>query len=625
MESLAALVTHPLTILLVGLVTVVGMILVLRANAFVALITAAILVSLLAPGAMADKVSRVAGAFGSAAGKIGVVIALAAVIGKCMMDSGAADRIVRSFLRVLGDRRAPVALAYSGFVLSIPVFFDTVFYLTVPLARSLFRQTRKDYLLYILAIGAGAIVTHVMVPPTPGPLLIAATLDIDLGVMILTGVVLGIPTAIIGLLVARWLNRHVEVPMRPYPGEVLAEPLSDAQLPALWLSLAPVLLPVILISANTATQVAANAEHQALVQRGELLDWASFSSALAGAQADNAPEPLRRVAELLPGGLQERLARTPQARSTDPALSRDVQAAVRDLVRDRSLCLDPAFAGVPLPDAARRLLDDGARKLPKQEQDRFNKLYRAKALAGTAVSRHAEQSLAAVLEQLSPQKKEELNWLVLEAAFPQYVRPTGWRRVDGLTDLVGNANFALLLSAVLAMGILVRQRRLTFAQLSQATEEALMSAGVIILITAAGGAFGAMLGEARVGPMIEQWASSDGGHVGMAMLWIAFGVAAVIKIAQGSSTVAMITTAGMMQSMGVSADLLGFHPVYLAIAIACGSLVFCWMNDSGFWVVVRMSGMTEREGLKAWTTLTAAVGCTGMAVTAIAAWLVPLH
>src|SRR3990172_4846301 len=112
----------PRWILLIGVVAVVGLILVLRLNAFLALVTAAMLVSLLSPGEWSEKISRVAVAFGSAAGNIGIVIALAAVIGKCLMQSGAADRIVRSFLRVLGERQASTALMASGFVLAVPVF-----------------------------------------------------------------------------------------------------------------------------------------------------------------------------------------------------------------------------------------------------------------------------------------------------------------------------------------------------------------------------------------------------------------------------------------------------------------------------------------------------------------------
>jgi gluconate:H+ symporter, GntP family len=106
---------HPLLILAIGLATIVGMLLVLRANPFVTLVTAAMLVSLLVPGDPAKKIERVAVAFGTMAGKIGVIIALAAIIGKCLMESGAADRIVRSFLDLCGATRIPEALAAAAF------------------------------------------------------------------------------------------------------------------------------------------------------------------------------------------------------------------------------------------------------------------------------------------------------------------------------------------------------------------------------------------------------------------------------------------------------------------------------------------------------------------------------
>src|SRR5690606_10616112 len=135
----------------------------LRVNAFLALIISAIIVSLLAPGSIDIKIQRVADAFGSAAGSIAIVIALAAIIGECMMLSGAADRIVQAFLKLLGEKRTPWALMGSGYVLAVPVFFDTVFYLLVPLARSLYRRTGQHYLLSLLAIAAGGAITHTLV------------------------------------------------------------------------------------------------------------------------------------------------------------------------------------------------------------------------------------------------------------------------------------------------------------------------------------------------------------------------------------------------------------------------------------------------------------------------------
>src|SRR5256885_16928321 len=178
---------HPLLILLVGMATILGGILGLRLNEFLALVTAAIVVILLAPGEPAAKIARVAEGFGRTAGTIGIVIALAAIAGNAMMESGAADRIVRAFIDLLGEKRSATALCATGYVLSIPVFFDTVFYLLVPLARTGYARTNRYYLKYLLAIAAGAAATHTLVPPTPGPLAVAGTLGVDLGTMVLVG------------------------------------------------------------------------------------------------------------------------------------------------------------------------------------------------------------------------------------------------------------------------------------------------------------------------------------------------------------------------------------------------------------------------------------------------------
>src|SRR6059036_647615 len=202
---------HPLLILLVGMATILVAIVGLRLSAFLALITAAIVVSLLATGEPAVRIGRVAEGFGRTAGAVGVVIALASIAGKAMMDSGAADRIVRAFLAWLGVERGATALCATGYVLSIPVFFDTVFYLLVPLARSMYGRTNRNYLKYLLAIAAGAGATHTLVPPTPGPLAIAGTLGVDLGTMLLVGIVVALPAAGAGLLFAGWVDRRMPV------------------------------------------------------------------------------------------------------------------------------------------------------------------------------------------------------------------------------------------------------------------------------------------------------------------------------------------------------------------------------------------------------------------------------
>jgi GntP family gluconate:H+ symporter len=198
---------------------------------------------------------------------------------------------------------------------------------------------------------------------------------------------------------------------------------------------------------------------------------------------------------------------------------------------------------------------------------------------------------------------------------------TFWITVDRYAQIFGNPNLALLLSAVIALAVYIKQQSPSADKLVHSVEQSLMSGGVIVLITAAGSAFGAMLKVAQVGDAIKMM--FGGNTQGLAILFLAFGIAALLKIAQGSSTAAMIITSGMMPGMLAGVEL-PFDMVYLATAIGAGSLIGSWMNDSGFWVFAKMSGLTEREALTTWTPLLVLLGLTSMAVTVILAIVLPL-
>ncbi len=251
------MVSSPLIILAIAIAVVFVLILRLRINAFIALITAATTVGLLSPNVdLADVMPSVAGEFGGVCASIAIVIGLAALIGQCLMESGAADKIVRVFVRALGEKRASLSLLTSGYVLSVPVFFDTVFYLLVPLARAMRVRMGKHYLLFLMAISAGGAVTHSMVPPTPGPLAMAATLGIDLGVMILVGAVIAVPMSIGGWLFGILRDRQIDIPLRETQGLTLEElealaRKQEARLPSFFMSMLPIVLPVVLIASNT--------------------------------------------------------------------------------------------------------------------------------------------------------------------------------------------------------------------------------------------------------------------------------------------------------------------------------------------------------------------------------------
>jgi GntP family gluconate:H+ symporter len=186
----------------------------------------------------------------------------------------------------------------------------------------------------------------------------------------------------------------------------------------------------------------------------------------------------------------------------------------------------------------------------------------------------------------------------------------------------GDPNVALFISALIAMWLVRRSTALDLQGLSVLSERALASAGAIILITAAGGAYGAMPSRSGIGASL----ASLGAASNVPVLWLAFLLASLLKIAQGSSTVAIITAASVIQPAYAAAPAGALpHPVYAVLAVAGGSLVVSWMNDSGFWVIGKLGGFSTREMLRYWTALAAIVGTTGFVVTLLLAAIFPLR
>ena len=573
--TLAAIDWTPAWIVGVGIVSVLAMIIALRLNAFLALIISAIVVSLLVGAIGGDdageRMNAVVSAFGDNAGKVGIVIAMAAVIGKCMLDSGSADRIVTTAVDKTGESKASLGLMVSGFVLAIPVFFDTVFYLLVPLARSLHKRTGVYYLRYLMAIATGGAITHTLVPPTPGPLLVAAILQVDLGLMMVIGVAVAVPSALLGLGFSILIDKRMPVPMRPLgAGEEKHEPLPVDRLPSLWVSLLPVILPVALIGAGTLTTTLADRQDAAAIRPGDIKGLPAFRAAIAGAELG-----------------------TPAAR---------------------------LFAGREIPEREDAFYEAINEALLSQE------FYDAESFVGVEVPGAAGQLLDANQLKMKPVDRRRMNRLLLEAAMPGMVAAHDWqtpmRRAAERLSLWSNPNFALLLAAIVAMGTLKWVRRLSWSSLGTDVEEALMSGGLIILITAAGGAFGAMLTSTGIEGTISA-IFAQRSATGVGMLLLAWGISAVLKVAQGSSTVAMIIGAGLMAAITAGSPP-PFNPVYIATAVGSGSLMGSWMNDSGFWVFCKMGGLTEGEALRSWTPLLAVLSLGGLSTTIVLSLVMPL-
>ena len=158
-----------------------------------------------------SPMKRVVKEFGGGCAKVGLIIAFAALIGKCLLESGAATRVVLVMISLFGEKRAGLAFLCAGFVLAVPVFFDTVFYLLIPIAIAMANRTGGNYLFYVLCIVAGGTMAHSLVPPTPGPLLVAEEIGVDVGAMMVGGLGIGLFTITFGYFYARRASRKFEI------------------------------------------------------------------------------------------------------------------------------------------------------------------------------------------------------------------------------------------------------------------------------------------------------------------------------------------------------------------------------------------------------------------------------
>lgn len=384
----------------------------------------------------------IAQGFGGTMTGIGLTVAFGVVIGDLVAASGGVQRIVRTVLSWFSPRRVPEALLATGLAVSIPVFFDVGFVILTPIARRLGRTIKKSlpFVLGPLVVGLGT--AHMMIPPTPGPLVVADTLGVPLGTMIAMGLLVGLPSAILALILYKIIAGRpgfwAEADEEPV-SEEQAQEVPEENLPSFGMSILPIAVPVVLI----------------------------------------------------------------------------VLAAL-----------------VPIWGAS-------------------------------------EGSLGRLLLFL------------------------------------GDRNIAMLLGAVAALG--VASSRMDREALSKAVNTALNAAGIILVITGAGGSLGAVLGATNIGPalanpMIEYQIPA---------VFLAWVIAAVIKTAQGSGTVAIVTTASLMAPLVAQ---LGLHPVWVALAIASGGLMGCHVNDSAFWVISKVGGLSTRGGFKVYTLATALNSLTSLVV-----------
>lgn len=239
--------------LFMGAVIVLAVILMIIAiskfkqHPFVVMILVSIFVGLVC-GMPADQViSTVKSGFGGILSSIGIVIVAGTIIGTILEKTGAALVMANTILGAVGKARSVLTMSLTGYVTGIPVFCDSGFVILSPIARALADRSRTSLAVMGTALSSGLYATHCLVPPTPGPIAMAGTLNADLGVVIGVGLVTSIPAMLAGLFYAKHVAARYEIPANP---EFTVEELMEkyGRLPGVFHSFSPILLPILLIA-----------------------------------------------------------------------------------------------------------------------------------------------------------------------------------------------------------------------------------------------------------------------------------------------------------------------------------------------------------------------------------------
>jgi Gnt-I system low-affinity gluconate transporter len=183
-------------------------------------------------------------------------------------------------------------------------------------------------------------------------------------------------------------------------------------------------------------------------------------------------------------------------------------------------------------------------------------------------------------------------------------------RAREVLSLLGHPFTALVVAALLSFYLLGIRLGFSADEVRRMATRSLEPVGLIILVTGAGGVFGKVLMAAGVGEAAAEWMSASS----LPLVVLAFLLAAVVRVAQGSATVSMVTAAGLLAPIIEAGSHSPARVAATVIAVACGATVLSHVNDSGFWLVSRYLGMDEQQTLRVWTVMETLVGLTGLGV-----------
>ncbi|GGU82306.1 sugar transporter [Streptomyces filipinensis] len=457
-----------LTVAALGIALLLFLIIKVRLQPFVALLAVSVAVGLLAGLSVtelfgtvqrSDAVSTIESGMGGILGHVAIIIGLGTMLGAILEVSGGAEVLVSRLLGRFGERRAPLALGLTGLIFGIPVFFDVGIFVLAPLVYAAARRGGRSILLYCLPLLAGLSMTHAFLPPHPGPVAAAGLLHVQLGWVVLMGVVCGVPAVLAAWAYSAWIGERVFVAV-----------------------------PQDMVEAAEEARRAVVAEQRA-----------------QGAQPLERPVPLGTVL---------------------------------------------AVIGTPLI-------------------------------------------------------------LILAATFSSIaLDPSPGRSV---LEFFGHPFVALTLALLLAYHLLGIRRGWSRKSLEAVSTASLKPVGNILLVVGAGGVFGAVLKASGVAQAL-----SDTFHgVGLPVIVLAYLISLVLRVAQGSATVAIVTTAGIVAPLLTEGHHSQAFVALVIMAVSAGSIFASHVNDGGFWMVAKYFGITERDTLRTWTVLESVLSVAGFGAAAV--------
>jgi len=457
-----------LTVAALGIALLLVLIIKARLQPFVALLAVSIAVGLSAGLSVTElfgtvqrstAVSVIETGMGGILGHVAIIIGLGTMLGAILEVSGGAEVLASRLLNLFGEKRAPLAMGLTGLIFGIPVFFDVGIFVLAPIVYAAAKRSGKSILLYCLPLLAGLSMTHAFLPPHPGPVAAAGLLHVQLGWVILMGIVCGIPAVLAAWVYAAWIGKRIFVAV---PQDMV--------------------------------EAAAEAKLAVINEQRE-----------AGVEPREKPVPLGTVLGIIGTPLVLILAATFSSIALDPSTGRSV------------------------------------------------------------------------------------------------------------IEFFGSPFVALTIALVLAYYLLGIRRGWSRKSLETVSTSSLKPVGNILLVVGAGGIFGAVLKASGV----AQALSDTFNDVGLPVIVLSYLISVVLRVAQGSATVAIVTTAGIVAPLLAEGHHSQAFVALVIMAISAGSIFASHVNDGGFWMVAKYFGISERDTLKTWTVLETVLSVVGFAVAAV--------